>query len=416
MSFSFWDIMSDAWLEFEDRDIFEEVWGAYGRAWINTRMKLWQSDISKSLSHIKVDTKYFWLDFTFDDTTLVSDKVYSTDDSSITSIPTLQDGINTYSNQYSEGTDYTVGDGTIVWTTGQVSTTLWAPTVYKNEYKISNNFGVLVQEELADSTAYLNAVSGMFYAYWNGPTIRNIRNGLNIFYGLPFAGADGIVFSVTDDSVIIKEGYNQYESYSLASDQTSDLVVGDSISKFDTIANTIEVFDYISKPRWWDTYSLDMINEDFPISSGTMDSATKKIINNYTKYFTFGIKIDAEEYADLTIVNPGIANRFITKIKPAYTHYKFIVHNDFRSIDSSDSAGDWLFLSDDYYGTATGLDESWTMDLTYTSSFNYISYIASISGYDSSNPITFDEYQDQAHESYDIDGDMIGLYDFLEIT
>jgi len=146
-----------------------------------------------------------------------------------------------------------------------------------------------------------------------------------------------------------------------------------------------------------------------------MSATTKRIINDYTENFTFGIKIDAEEYANLTIVNPGIATRFINKIKPAYTHYKFIVYNDFRSIDSSDSDGDWLFLDDDYYGTSHGLSESWTMDLTYTPSFNYISYVDSIEGYDSSNLITFDEYQDQVHEAYDIDGDMIGLYDFLEI-
>lgn len=404
---SFFDFMSDFWSDYEQQDLFKQLWIAYSRSLYTTQLKLFQDDFGKSLDYIRVNTQYYYLKFNFDDDTKIADTTYSSEDNTIVSIPALRDGISKYNVEYTEGTDYTMSGSDIVWFSAPDEEVLWAPITWKSENRIANNFGVMVQEELADSTEYLNAIKGMYYAYWYGPTLRNIRNGLNIFFGLPFAERAGIVHAIEDNSITIKHGYRDYTTYDLG-DSTTHLSIGDNIERFDVLTGDIEVSDYISKAKWWDTYAIDMINEDFVGESLTDDA--RKAINNYSQYFTFGVKIDGERYSDLNIISPGIAVRFLNKIRPKYTNHLFIVNNNFRSIDPLDDKGEWLTFNDDDFL------EEYVMKLHNTFMFNYINYVAYISGFADNEPLTFDQYQTQNHESYDLDTDVLGLYEILEIV
>lgn len=414
-NFSFWDIMSDSWDTFEDRELFEKLWESYSTCHYAVMLELYQTDIAKSVNHIRVNTRHVWLSFTFNSTTLTSGLTYTLEDDEIVDIPVLRNGIDQYTLEYAAGTDYTVSTGSIEWlSSAPEAETLWAPSVEKDENRISNNWGSLVQEELGDSTAYLNALQGMIYAYWNGPTMRGVRNGLGLFYGLPSATKAGTVFSLDSTSVTIKSGYEDYLTYDIPTDQTCRLSVGDTVSQFDTLTNTVEVFDYISHPRWWKTYFLDIINEDY--IGVTLSDDAKDAINDLTKYFTFGVKIDGEQYANLDILSPGISTRFLDKIKPKYTNYFFIISNNFRSTDPSDDNGDWIFFDDDAAGTPNGFLEEWELTLHATFSFNYTNYLATVTGFAGLEPLTFDEYQTQDHEAYDLDTDIIGLWETLEIV
>lgn len=413
----FWDSMSDAWDSFEDRAMFERLWVAYGRSWYTTQLAMFQADFGKSIDYILPWTKYVWIKFTFDSTTLIpgSSWAYDTDDSAIISIPYFQDGITSYTVRRAEGTDYTVGDGFIDWHNEPDSTEMWAPIIYKDEKRIYNNWGILIGEESGDSSAYLNAVRGAIYSYWNGPTKRDIRNGLNVFYGLGFIDKPGTVFSVDSTSIEVKHGYNDYTTYPYDSGSFAAHNVGDVVRRFDALTSDIEVFDYITHPRWWRTYSIDIINKYYQGSS--LSAAAREEINRLSKYSTFGIKIDAERYAQLDLLIPGMAIRFLDKIKPVYTDYFFIINNDFRSIDPDETSGDWLFFDDD--GTtvsSTGLLEEYEIYLTTTFTVNYISYMAYVNGYEGNAPLTFDQYQTQPNESYDLDSDVVGFWEQLEIV
>lgn len=412
--FTFWDIMSDAWNYYQDKDMFEQLWDVYGRALYSPQIQLYQADAGKGLASVGVYTRYVWINFTINQSTHISGLTYSLDNESVISIPTLRNGIDEYTADYTNGIDYTHGETTITWLSSVPdSTVLWAPELYKNENRLANNYGILVQEQLPDSSEYLNAINGMFYAYWNGPTARNIRNSLNIFFGLPYVDTDGIVVQQDSTSVTIKRSYNDYVKYEHTADQTSRLEIGDTVQRFDAITDFIEVVDHFSMPNWWDTYAISVINKN--IDPDTVNKKQKRAINEYTKHFTFGIRIDGEKYAGLTQVAPGIATRFLDKIRPAYTHYLYTITNDFWSVDQSSTAGEWFEMQPDDGTVGTQLIMLETVTLTYDWIFNYINYITYIDNFDTSN-MTFEVYQTTPNRAYDLDGDIIGIYESLEIT
>lgn len=407
-SILFWNLMSDAWDSYEEKDLFSRLWIAYGRSFYTAKLALFQANIAKSLENILPYTKYVWISFNFDSTTLIDSTTYDTGDPQITSIPYLQEGINISGTMYEEGVDYTTGDSTIEWiTTPTDSTSLWAPIVYKDEGRIAANWGVLIGEEVGDSQVYLDAVKGAVHSYWNGPTKRDIRNGLNIFYGQPFCSDDGVVFDSDSTSITMKYGYEDYETFDILNGEFAAHSIGDAVQKHDSITNNIEVFDYITHPRWWRTYSIDMINREY--IKHTLTPTQQEEINQLTKYFTFGVKIDGEKYAAFDLLIPGMAKRFLDKIKPVYSNYLFIVNDNFRSIDPNDPNGDWLFFDD------STTSEAWEFNLTETFRTNYINYMASFTGYEATSPVSFDEYDSTTYESFDLDSDVIGLWEKLEI-
>src|SRR5208282_3298686 len=53
--------------------------------------------------------------------------------------------------------------------------------------------------QLPSNIDYLSTVSGLWYAYWNGPTMFNLRAGVQILIGLPFADETGIIVEIRND-------------------------------------------------------------------------------------------------------------------------------------------------------------------------------------------------------------------------
>lgn len=98
---------------------------------------------------------------------------------------------------------------------------LWAEISYlDNQPAIEANFGSLVSFSLSeaasisDSLDYLSAVRGLWYAYFGGPSIENVRIGTQILLGLPFAEEVGIVsridphFSATQGRIFLQDVSN----------------------------------------------------------------------------------------------------------------------------------------------------------------------------------------------------------------
>jgi hypothetical protein len=203
----------------------------------------------------------------------------------------------------------------------------WAESVlYDNSDVIEKNFGRLVgllKDDLTSSKTkapYLSAVRGLFFAYTNGPTIRNVRLGLQILLGLPFTEERGIIRELQenftkdakgrnlgrlliedlDDSDRLTGNRRVYFYPTAVGLETNSVTAlpykaGDFIDKFTPISKGVEVKDYIKDPYWWENalYGMEIL-----------------------KYFTFKILVDSNVFDSNDV---QFALNFVKSIKPTYT-------------------------------------------------------------------------------------------------
>lgn len=131
--------------------------------------------------------------------------------SRIVSMPALQEALHEADVVLRENQDYIIGDGEIQFQTGLFTLSdpspelLWAEcSMVDNTPAIENNFGRMVGILEGDLTStltrvsYLASVKGLWYAITSGPSVENIRLGMQVLMGLPFAEERGVILDVTD--------------------------------------------------------------------------------------------------------------------------------------------------------------------------------------------------------------------------
>jgi hypothetical protein len=217
--------------------------------------------------------------------------------------------------------------GADVWEGQSPPNSMWAETSYlDNRPRIEANFGIPAGFTLDDLSAlpsnidYLSTVTGLWYAYWNGPTMFNLRAGVQILIGLPFADETGVIvqirsdFSVSTGLILVQDAANAaiVRSYSYPLPLTLEInpatkapyAVGDTVQQFAPLVTGAEVQDYISSPDWFQGY---LEQGDF---------------FEVQKFFTFLVRVNSAAFSlpALTFVQ-----QFIRRIKPTYTYPIFVV-------------------------------------------------------------------------------------------
>jgi hypothetical protein len=163
---------------------------------------------------------------------------------------------------------------------------LWAEVSFiDNRNTIESNFGLIVgltSEDLEAANAsitYRQAVAGLMYVYTHASSLNNIRTGLQILTGLPFAEHRGIIRNInseflkdlvtqepTTGRILIEdvddagEALGIYRFYEYPINVGSRLsgievspvtgapyVVGDTVEEFAPLCKGIEVTDYLSE-------------------------------------------------------------------------------------------------------------------------------------------------------------------------
>jgi hypothetical protein len=235
-----------------------------------------------------------------------------------------------------ENFDYFVEGGFLAFVDGLFSAEspapeeLWAECSHiDNTPTVEANFGRLVElgpddlVEKATRAPYLNAVRGLWFALTNGPTVANLRLGLQILMGLPFSVARGKILDITnnfstdsfgkpigrilsedvdeddDRGLGIRRFYFFPEDVGIEDNPLTSLpyAVGDIMEAFQPLSKGIDVTDYVKDPEWWLTTLAN---------------------NEILKFFLFRAQIDVEsgvfDSNDLVF-----SLEFIRKIKPVYT-------------------------------------------------------------------------------------------------
>lgn len=212
---------------------------------------------------------------------------------------------------------------------------LWAEVTFlDNKPMIEDNFGkaagflVEQMDESSEDLDYLSAVRGLWYAFFNGPSLWSVRVGIQILLGLPFAEVDGVI---TD----INETYNANQIRVLIRDSADDTVtrsyfiprnrnfeedgismiadnpdtglpyiVGDTVDQFSPLSKGVELLDWVNGEGWWSGYA------------GQGDFI------EIEKFFKFLVRADIDVFS---IANLVFAIEFVKKIKPHYTYPMWVI-------------------------------------------------------------------------------------------
>lgn len=180
-------------------------------------------------------------------------------------IPFFQDKVQQPDILLKQNVDFVLLDGTIYFNLVVPCTSLWAEFVISSPGLVYNNFGILVDFYGEDSEEYRATIQGLWYCYLNGPTLYDVRTGLNILLQQPFAIEDGDI-SVIEPTYDLSTGtgriivgdkkeyfYKTEFGIGYKPDQWgSRLVVGDTLTKFAPLeAKAADIFDYKKLPEWW---------------------------------------------------------------------------------------------------------------------------------------------------------------------
>lgn len=247
-----------------------------------------------------------------------------------TSIPFLQTVLKDApeSDVLIEHRDFSIERGTeISWivktsayTEETVPDTLWAEYTYlSNAQSIYDNFGRLVGLSNDDPVVdvldfdYLSAVRGLLYCYMMGPSIDNLKTGLQVFCGLPFTESQEEILKIeaTYTATLgrittrsFKDGTLRTYFYKLSlgvakhPTEDRDIAETDTLPAYTPLSKGVDLIDWIIDATWWKSLSLQEIE----------------------KYFTFGVWVDAD-VADSSLLSSVFAScvTFINKVKPVYT-------------------------------------------------------------------------------------------------
>jgi hypothetical protein len=223
--------------------------------------------------------------------------------------------------------------GPDVWEGLSPPNSMWAETSYlDNRPRIQANFGIPADFTLDDlaqlpsNVDYLSTVQGLWYAYWNGPTMFNLRVGTQILIGLPFAEETGVIvqirsdFSVSTGLILVQDVANAavVRSYSYPLPLTLEVnpatgvpyAVGDTVQQFAPLTTGAEVDDYVSDPTWFQGY----------LEQGSFFEVQK--------FFQFLVRIDSAAFNLAALL---FVKSFILRIKPTYTYPLFVVRADVAS-------------------------------------------------------------------------------------
>lgn len=182
----------------------------------------------------------------------------------IVSIPTLQDLIDEPNLVLQEGVDYVIARGILasraafpmmtIGPTEDRRRAMWAERTLVDRETPYRNFGVLIDFYRANSTAYKQALQGLWYTFWTGSTPENLRRGLHILLGLPYARSAGAVVSLVpptagaSGTVQIQDARGQVLSYTLPSALEPTVGLGQSVGRFAPLCTGVTIIDRNSEP------------------------------------------------------------------------------------------------------------------------------------------------------------------------
>ncbi len=170
-------------------------------------------------------------------------------------------------------------------------------------------------------------VEGIFFVYVNGPNLDIIKKGLNLTLGIPLARDSETVLEIrkyleSDQYIIITDLNSYLIPYGVEPSVTIDQV----LSEGDSLANWVEVKDYVSDGEWWVNLRIpekvvphipDYVNR-YATPGSYMDG----LMRDYLKTHTFLVNVrttvfkNEQDFSELA--------KILQRVKPTHTYAVYI--------------------------------------------------------------------------------------------
>lgn len=292
-----------------------------------------------------------------------------------------------------EAVDYVVGvNGQLVFLVEPAQVFQFAKILFQNRQLVFDNFGFLIDFFQPNSRTYRRATQGLWFAFWNGPTVSNIELGAAIVLGFPIS-AGGRVLEINDEllgakSIVVQDLNGIQETFQVRAEFVPfiKVEVGFESDTFFPLVVPFEVLDYVIDKNIHTRLS-------FPAPQ---------------RFFQWFVFFDAALWTpfieDLIAagepVNLDAVGNFINRIEPEYTRGVLATRLE-------------LF---DEISLATSLDE----DIVIVNgearvNQNWVNYLFLVT-YQIVNGETLASYIGGARPDWDLDTDVISLVEHITIS
>jgi len=294
----------------------------------------------------------------------------------------------------SEGTDYEVDTTGVVSFMAPPIESLWAERTQVDEENPWANYGYLTGIYQKNSERYISVIQGIWFAYWNGPKPINVRRALYLLFGLPTAQEDCIVTLVTATTIATLGTLNGVaRTFAIPEGLASEVVVGQTVQKFDPLVTGIMVYDKISYPGFVEQeVGRDgirrFLTENATLGYGDTDETkAMRMLEEYT--FLPQISVESFIYPDINLKNVRI---FLDAIRPLNKTYMFqVIVGAFK----------------DLLGVTDHIGVQQSFDLTSNLDYNETTFM---------DQVTLDNYESVNNDPLNLDPHGILFEDRIEVT
>jgi len=214
-------------------------------------------------------------------------------------------------------------------TDGTTEYALWFVDVEVDEQLIHKHYAKLIGVDPATSTeVYKSFVYGLYYMYYQGPTLSILRKGLNLCLGIPLARESEEVIDVrqyldTDQYIVITDKNKYVLPYGLL----PSVLPGDILSVSDEISQWIEIKDWVEDGDWWINLSIPpSIIPSLPETQvdryASVGSNFDYLMRTYIKNHTFLVNVKVSTFKNNQ--NFQQLADIINRVKPLYSQAVYI--------------------------------------------------------------------------------------------
>jgi hypothetical protein len=213
---------------------------------------------------------------------------------------------------------------------------LWAKRYYIHNRLVLELYGELTElnKTIYDlnyySKMYFNMVKAMWYILVNGPTIKNLKIGIFLFFNLPIILKEASTIEIWEEGHIKLSSGEEWvfgEELTLIEgyyDEDNNYVPitgeGQEIPRFVFLVEGIEIKDYLTHPEWW---------VDYDYFGGAID---------IEKYSTSFISIDSNSFGTMTR-DLTILGDFLERVVPQYVKLILALMIDLDNYPEVDEIG-----------------------------------------------------------------------------
>jgi len=212
---------------------------------------------------------------------------------------------------------------------GTTEYAMWFVDAEVDEQLIYKHYAKLIGVDPATSTeVYKSFVYGLYYMYYQGPTLSILRKGLNLCLGIPLARESEEVIDVrqyldTDQYIVITDKNKYVLPYGLL----PSVLPGDILSVSDELSQWVEIKDWVEDGDWWINLSIPpSIIPSLPETQteryATLGSNFDYLMRTYIKNHTFLVNVKVSTFKNNQ--NFQQIEDIINRVKPLYSQAIYI--------------------------------------------------------------------------------------------